>query len=359
MTVLQVCAFAAPYEGNFIKSLKALSVELEEKGYKQIYAFPESAKELEWCKELEQAAKVYYLPLAKARIKPSTYVALKRIYRENPDIKITHSHFELYDIPVALTAPKHVKIFWHLHDAIQGYTDMRSRIIHLIQYRFCSKRAILLSVAKKHMDYVCNLGFKKENAYVLLNGLDTERITQMDVLNREKPQYDFLTFGWAFDAKGIPIIIDACSLLYEQDLTVRLLLNGISATWDRLHEYTNGQVPAYITTCETGKDVNVFYQKVDCFVLASKMETFSYSVCEAAYAGLKILCADIPEMDWAKELPSVIMFNAEDANDLMEKMKEVRQMQMTSDCVQQTRRIIEEKYSVSCWVKKVMSFYEV
>ena len=59
MTVLQVCAFAAPYEGNFIKSLKALGQDLSEKGHKMIYAFPESAKNIGWCKKLAEETDVY------------------------------------------------------------------------------------------------------------------------------------------------------------------------------------------------------------------------------------------------------------------------------------------------------------
>ena len=46
MTILQVCAYAAPYEGNFIKSLKALGKVYEEKGDKMVYAFPESARNI-------------------------------------------------------------------------------------------------------------------------------------------------------------------------------------------------------------------------------------------------------------------------------------------------------------------------
>ena len=39
MTILQVCAYAAPYEGNFIKSLKALGKVYEEKAIKWFMHF--------------------------------------------------------------------------------------------------------------------------------------------------------------------------------------------------------------------------------------------------------------------------------------------------------------------------------
>lgn len=52
--ILQVCGYAAPYPGNFIASLVALADENEKYGYKTIFAFPESAREREWCQKLEK-----------------------------------------------------------------------------------------------------------------------------------------------------------------------------------------------------------------------------------------------------------------------------------------------------------------
>lgn len=63
--------------------------------------------------------------MARARILPKTYLLIKQIYNEN-DIDIVHSHFELYDIPVTIMAPKKVKVFWHLHDAIKKITKMQN-----------------------------------------------------------------------------------------------------------------------------------------------------------------------------------------------------------------------------------------
>ena len=94
MTVLQVCAFAAPNAGNFIASLTNLEERLAEKGIQTIYAFADGARDKTWCQEIQKRTKVYFLPTAHARILPKTYQLFKRIYQEN-DIAIMHSHFEL------------------------------------------------------------------------------------------------------------------------------------------------------------------------------------------------------------------------------------------------------------------------
>ena len=45
MTVLQVCAFAAPNAGNFIACLTKLEFALEAKGIKTVYAFADGAED--------------------------------------------------------------------------------------------------------------------------------------------------------------------------------------------------------------------------------------------------------------------------------------------------------------------------
>ena len=59
MTVLQVCAFAAPNPGSFIASLTYLEKLLYEKGVRTIYAFSEEAAKHSWCQEMQARSKVY------------------------------------------------------------------------------------------------------------------------------------------------------------------------------------------------------------------------------------------------------------------------------------------------------------
>ena len=82
-TILQVCAFGAPNPGNFIASLLNLQAKMEKHGYKTVYAFPEKAREKEWCQLIAENNRVYFLPEAKARILPKTYQIFKQIYKEN------------------------------------------------------------------------------------------------------------------------------------------------------------------------------------------------------------------------------------------------------------------------------------
>lgn len=352
MKVLQVCAYAAPYEGNFIKSLKALQNKLSGYSVETVYAFPESAKNIQWCEELSKTNKVYFLPLSKASVRLSTRRILKRIYKENPDIGIIHSHFELYDIPVVLTAPKSVKVFWHLHDAIQIYTDIKNRLIHKVQYGLLHKKAKLLSVSEKHKDYVLGLGFPKENAFFLPNGLDLERINKVQTDVNER-KYDFLIFGWEFERKGVDLCIKAFKKLNE---TARVGIVATKEIEERIiSEY--GEIPG-LEVIELTKDINGLYAKTKCFLHISRAEGLSYALLEAVYAGLPVICSDIKENLFAEKFQSVTMVKNEDIDAIADAMKaQLAKPECEEEAVDSAREIIEKDYSVTSWVDNVLEHY--
>lgn len=353
MTVLQVCAYAAIYEGNFIKSLKELGKALSEKDINMIYAFPESCREIEWCRKLEKTTSVYYLPLAKARIKPATYKILKEIYAQHNDISVIHSHFELYDVPVSMTAPKGVKVFWHLHDAIQEYAALRYKIEHKLQYGVFYKNAILLSVSEKHKEYAISKGFPRCNTRFVANGLDTNRIKSVDYTTEK--EYDYLMFGWEIERKGVDLCVEAVKKL-DDELKVGIV--GIDKTREELEaRYGKNERVEVIDPVD---DINKLYGKSNCFLHISRAEGLSYALLEAIYAGLPVICSDISENAFAQRFPTVVMVKNEYVVDISKAMKaQLDNPVPNDDAVIVSRKIIEDEYSVSCWVKNIMSYYEV
>lgn len=353
MTILQVCAYAAPYEGNFIKSLKALGEIYEKKDGKMVYAFPESAREFSWCKELEKHTDVYYLPLAKARIKAQTYRLLKNIYSKYKDLEIVHSHFELYDAPVALTVPKGIKVFWHLHDALEEYTDLKNRMEHRVQYGFCHKNAVLLSVSKKHMEYVLKKGFPKKNARYVPNGLDTDRIKLVST-EIDKREYDFLIFGWEYERKGVDLCIEAVKKI--SNLNPKVAIVGSKNT-EQIIKERFGNVSG-IEVVRPVEDINNLYEKSKCFLHISRAEGLSYALLEAIYAGLPVICSNISENRFARVFPTVEMIESENIIQIAEKMQHIIKGGTYSKAlVEKSRKIIDEEYSIACWVKNMLKQY--
>lgn len=358
MTVLQVCAFAAPNAGNFIASLTHLENCLKEKGIDTIYAFCDGAQGKNWCTEIQQRTKVYFLPTAKARILPKTYQIFRQIYREN-DIAIMHSHFELYDMPATVTAPKNTKIFWHLHDPIDFQSSNR-KLLWKLQYAVVGKRAQLLAVADRYKETVVNLGFPQEQTRTILNGIDLNRVKPLPAKTAVTPVPTFLTFGWDFSRKGADLILDACWRLNADGYSFRLRLNGNEKTWPNLEAYLGGEDPAWLIRGMPVSDINELYQETDLFIQASRRETFSYAVCEAAYAGLPVVCSDIAGLEWAHELPTVAFFPSEDVDALYQLLKDYLDGQVTAaEQLESSRNVILDKYSLKTWVKKIQKAYDI
>lgn len=355
MTVLQVCAYGADYPGNFIASLDALETKLKAQGIDTIYAFVAKAATTDWCRAIQKRTKVYFLPEAKARILPKTYQIFRDIYRENP-IDLVHSHFELYDIPATVTAPKHTQIFWHLHDPIDPGTGLR-RILWNLQYGVIGKRAKLISVSDYYRNAVISMGFPAAQTTTVLNSINLDGIHDCHSY-QEKP-YDFLTFGWDFHRKGDDLILRACDRLSREGYSFRLLLNGNKQTWPKLDEFLTGCEPPWLIRGEPVSDVNALFTDSKVFIQASRRETFSYAVCEAAYAGIPVICSDIAGLEWAHELPSVSFFKNEDVDGLYFLMKHYLDTRdLCSEAqILVSRSIIENQYSLTAWAQNILTCY--
>ena len=354
MTVLQVCAFGAEHPGNFITSLEALEMALEKKGIRTIYAFVERAKDKEWCKSICRRTKVYFLPEARARILPKTYQIMRRIYKEN-DVDIVHTHFELYDIPATVTAPKKVQVFWHLHDPIVPSGGLRG-ILWKIQYGYVGKKAKLLAVASYYRDVAVSLGFPKRQTFLVLNGIDLNRVGEK--IENVEPVYDFLTFGWDFARKGDDLIIQACDRLVRDGYRFKLLLNGNEHTWTQLDSFLDGGQPDWLIKGEPVEDVSLLFAQSKIFIQASRRETFSYAVCEAAYAGLPVIASDIPGLEWAHNLPSVRFFENENVTELYLIMKQYLNGRVYSvSDVNTSKEYIRNNLSVEAWTQNILWHY--
>lgn len=353
MKVLQVCAYAAPYEGNFMQSLFALEKRLLSESVETVYAFPQNAKNHKWVQQLEKRADVYYLPLYRSQINPKVYKKLRTIFRENPEINIVHSHFEQYDIPVAITTPRNIKVYWHLHDPVVVENNLRGLLMRF-QYGIIGNRARLISVCEKYRQDMVRIGFPEKQSITVINGICLDRV----VSTKQKKEVDFVTFGWDYFRKGDDVILSACERLQNEGYKFRLVLNGLEPTWAKLEERYNGNDPDFLIRGEPVENIDQLFEKCKCYIQASRRETFSYAVCEAAYAGLDVISSDIPGTVWAHELPTVAFFENEDVDGLYQLMKQCLEGQCASMTdIDKSRRIIEESYSVDAWVEKIVNCY--
>lgn len=353
-TILQACGYAAPYPGNFVAAQCKLAENNRYLGYRTIFAFPETAKEKEWCKELEKKYDVYYLPLNKARVRYKTYSTVKQIFKEN-NIVIAHSHFELYDMPVSLMALRNTKIFWHLHDAldlIYKKSNFIYKILWKIQYALFSRKVTLLSVSENAKNFAIKLGFRRDRAFFVPNGIDTDRISLTQDKNLQ--QYDFLLFGWDYYRKGVDILINAVKRMITEKFTCVIIAEDPpKKLYNNINNY-----PQLIYHAPV-QDAASLYNASKCFLHISRYEGLSYALLEAIYAGCIVICSDIEQNMFAKKFKNVYFVPVGDSDALAKAMRMVlnEQIKISEEEIDFARALIQSEYSLASWEKRIQKFY--
>lgn len=353
MTVLQVCAFAAPNGGNFIASLTYLERCLKEQGIETIYAFADGAEGKPWCQEIQKRTKIYFLPTAKARILPQTYQIFRQIYREN-DIAIVHSHFELYDLPATVMAPKGIKIFWHLHDALKrNYQNGRTsrKLLTRIQYKFAGNRPRLLSVSEEHAEFAKELGFPAKQITYFPNGINTERINPTPL---QKSNNQFLMFGWEVMRKGVDLVVQAAEKTQAENL--KIVIIGQQECRQYLSDHCSSEKVVFLPPVD---NINDLYCNTKAFLHVSRAEGLSYALLEVIYAGIPVICSDIPENKFAKIFRNVFFVGNEDIDAIATQIFHLTQWDgiIAEEDVRFNQKLIEQDYSVEAWSKKLMNLY--
>ena len=357
MNILQVCAFAAPYEGNFMKSLYALDQRLAEMGHNTIYAFCEYASDKPWVHELQKRRKVFFLPQRYARIHPSTYFKLRIIIKDER-VDIVHSHFELYDLPLGVILPKNCAMFWHLHDTIEDNYAKRSllrKLLFKLHYKTFSKKAILCSVSEKHMRFVISLGFNEKKAFYIPNGTDLSRLR---VNKKADKTFDFLIFAWDFSRKGGDIALAAAKRLYQEGYRFKIGFVGNDALWQK-EEISPVLSQPWFVRQPFVEDISDLYNSAKCFLHISRAEGCSYAMLEATYFGLLLISSDIEENLFLSDLPNIFFVktgSVEEAYSAMKNLLDIN-FKLNTDAVEKSRTVICEKYSLNAWVERIVDVY--
>lgn len=350
MVVLQVCAYAAQYGGNFIASLTALENDLNSKGIETRYLFPDTAKDMQWCIELQGRAKVFFAGMN--RFSHTTYSQVRAAMEE---ADIIHSHFELYDCITAIARKKEQKLFWHLHDSFDDTIDFPHRIINKIQYKYLGRHAVLISPNKFYSDYVVRLGFDPQKVKLVNNCINTERL---DVQPDTPKLYDFFAFGGFYHVKGLDVLLDACRLLSIREKNWKLGIVGYEDTWKWMDKYYP-DLDSHVKRLHPSESVSDFYNQSAVFICPSRRENFPYALLEALYVGKAAVVSAIPGTQWAMEYKTVKSFQSENAEELADVMEEylLCNFWFSKDDLISTSHQIKDKYSIAGWISAIERVY--
>ncbi len=370
-TIIHIAQYAAPYEGNFIKSIKFLEQVLTQKyNCKMIYVFPEKAKEQAWYDEFSNNHIVY---TTNNNVKDSKE-ELFAIFDKHKPI-IIHTHFEGYDIPAKKVANKlyqknghRIQQIWHLHD----YFSYIKHPLKYIYQRFCffkhyclhAKDVSIIGVCDEIKDFVKS--YKKlslesfHTEATIPNGIDFQRITHVKDWTNITHIRNFLAFGGRNIQKRIDLIFKAFDKITNKtDIQPHLILVKGDTTTELINKLYNGITPNWLTIIEPQEDITLVLSQADCFISSSVHETFSYAICEATIFGIPVIQSDIPGTMWNADNPSTYLFKSLNDSDLAQQIINVINTpiaQLQNNCAI-TRANNKKEYSLNNWVDRIIDFY--
>lgn len=158
--------------------------------------------------------------------------------------------------------------------------------------------------------------------------------------------------------------LEACKLLEQDGYKFKILFcgGGREEGWKEMDKYINDSISktSWLEIKDTVDDISELYSSSKTFISASRRETFSLAICEAAYAGMQVISSDIEGVKWAKELPTVRFFADGNWIELYEIMKKVldNNVRVTNEQIENSKMIIEKKYSIDKWVNQILSIYK-
>ena len=349
---LIVSSYFGPYAGNFISSLISLHREMKSRGHVVLFVFPRATEKFEWVKiikkDTEKVFFIDFMPRSRQNIK-----AIGKLIK-NQQIDIILSRMSGWDIVSRCST--HKPVIWQMEMSIDNSTKKRM-IKNAIKYKvFGGKKTYHIAVSQPVSDQVN--AYRVPNKCVAIpNAIDFSRLPKIIPDKNSDKTKRILIFGWSPIVKGLDIAIKAINKLFVSGETVKLLVSAQEQTYKYINkEY--GTIPEWIELIPPTNNVSELYRRADIMLSASRMEGFSYSLAEAIYCGLPAVVSDIPGTAWSKDFAHVYSFRSENVDDLERIMRNVLQVQIEENDIQQNRELLNKKYSMRAWAESMANFIE-
>ncbi len=348
MNLLIVSDYAAPYEGNFICSIKALCKEVNNDEGKIFFLFASKAKNIPWVIEFSKLHSVEFWDSNKK----NWIKQLISIIREKK-VQLIYTHFCLLKTQIITkTGAKITKkmLVQHWHNHYQQCPGIKGV---LVKWAFngdlnigCSKSvADTLPYEFKKVEYV-------DNAidYTRLDNYDT----QFEFFE-DKKGITILMFGFDYYRKGVDIAIQALKQI-KDTYGIRLVIS-LSINHDKIRnliEESNGDIFDWVKIVNARNDVATYYHASDIFLSASREEGFSYALLESVYCGCIPISSRIGGPPY-ESIPYCYTFGNEDYKELQEKIIEaIDEYSMAQNQKKIERReAVIKKYDLNVWAASV------
>lgn len=370
-TVVHLAQYAAPYLGNFVKSLMLLEERLAKSGSSMVYVFPLQARDCVWFEGFASEHEVSLIQPGKSGV-----AAIEAVIKKYKGNVLIHTHFEGYDEAVCKAVRRSgydIPVVWHLHD----HLSYQPNILKALYQRWCFFRHYYLSTLRSRVytigvsqevdAFVHRFGGRFKGSIVLPNGIDISRIYKTkDWTFEDDGIRRFVCLGGRNIQKRMDIALEAFKMLYDSgrlkpgEAMLRVVIGTDSRDVFSRVFGSDAALPQWLEPIEQDEDIVRVFDGTDCFISAAQHETFSYAVCEATLYGLAVIQSDIPGTMWNAGNPSVKLFKSLDANDLADKIEDfisIDRHKLAEDTAITAARN-GARYTLDAWCDSVLKIYE-
>ena len=351
MNTLYICGFAAPYAGNFIRSLVALDKTLRGENRKTCILLPIEAQDKKWISDLESLGFIVFYKKSSVL---EEYKLIKKICTAYK-IELIYQHFwsklDCQAIKLLKLSDGNIKYVLHHHNEYKkGKTILRS-----IVKKWLLKSDIQIGCGGGVSQSLMDAGFTRVES--VPNCIDFNRLDEWETCSElnEEDGLKLLTFSsYSFEAKGIDISVLACKKLVEKG--IKITLNIVTTTdpdeIQRKIENTIGEkLPNWVVLLTPRPDIGSYYHAVDAYVNASRTEGFCYSSLEAVYCGAQVIMSNIPGN--CTDIPEAYIFERESVDDLCERIECLltEDKEALKRRKEEQQKYVSSKYCLDNWVE--------
>lgn len=342
--VLIVTDYAAPYEGNFIESLKELEKKMYEQGNELIYLFPQKAKGKGSLIELKNGKhKLYY---GSDDVKQNIKIIRKIIKDEKISVIYTHFCSLKSQIQVKLIRllNRKTRLICHFHN----HYKLEGKFPRKPLGYFANKGDLNIGCSKSVAE---SIPYKKDIVTYVDNAINFKRLDNYrDIQIKElENKFVILMFGFDYYRKGVDIAIKAIKDCNKKDIVLAI---SLSTNREKVEQYIIndfGEIPEFVKFLEPISDIKTYYKNAKIFLTSSREEGLCYSVIEAVYCKTNIIGSNIPGIP--KGIPGEYIFENENYSELKDRIIEIYNNN-ENDKKEEAYEYVKKRYSIDRWVEE-------
>lgn len=270
-----------------------------------------------------------------------------------PDV--VHAHIVQYAAPaVILKTEYHLPFVITEHWSHMFRENTLKRVMNqTYAYRYADRIICVSEALKKSLESKCHI------ESMVINNMVSDQFFESRKMDRHDGSFRFIAVGGLRKDKRFDILVEAFGLChFPASITLDIVGEGYERPLieSKIHEYRlDGQVK--LLGVKTQEEVSSLLCQSDCFVLSSRLETFSIVIIEAMAKGLPVISTRCGGPETFLRAEDGVLVPTENSQELAKAMKYMTEHYQEYDA-EEIRKHCQGCFSQDVIANKILSEYQ-